>query len=296
MYLSTLLINTGDNPDRPDWSITRRWLRNLYRVHQRLSMAFPSRAASNCAPQPNPARMSHDSAVPTGSEETDGRQARNAAHSFLFRVDLPVDSKRGVRTPVILVQSHHKPDWDYAFGLTPGKTDARRRPIGNAGFLLAEPPQVNEFRLELDADALLICRPSDCLRVKSGDLIRFLLRANPTRKAQDGSPNGKRRRIAPTFDEHAQWLSRKFGSAADLLGIDKFVTSWAYGWRTKYEPQPNQRMQWWSVLFEGTARVKHPPALKGLLESGIGSAKAFGFGLLSIKPLPQEAAAISPPG
>jgi hypothetical protein len=32
MYLSTLLINTGDNPDRPDWSITRRWLRNPYRV------------------------------------------------------------------------------------------------------------------------------------------------------------------------------------------------------------------------------------------------------------------------
>jgi len=29
MYHSHLLINVGDHPDRPDWNITRRWLRNL---------------------------------------------------------------------------------------------------------------------------------------------------------------------------------------------------------------------------------------------------------------------------
>jgi hypothetical protein len=38
-------------------------------------------------------------------------------------------------------------------------------------------------------------------------------------------------------------------------------------------------------LFEGTFRVKNVAVLKGLLESGIGPAKAFGFGLLSVAPV-----------
>ena len=40
MFLSCLLIDIGDNPDRPRPG--RIWLRNLYHVHQRLCMAFPS--------------------------------------------------------------------------------------------------------------------------------------------------------------------------------------------------------------------------------------------------------------
>jgi CRISPR system Cascade subunit CasE len=67
--------------------------------------------------------------------------------------------------------------------------------------------------------------------------------------------------------------------------LENFVTGWAYGWRSKHEPQPSQQMQWWSVLFEGTFRVGDLKALKQLLECGIGPAKAFGFGLLSIAPV-----------
>ena len=40
MYQSTLMINIGDNPDRPRPG--RLWLRNIYHVHQRLWMAFPT--------------------------------------------------------------------------------------------------------------------------------------------------------------------------------------------------------------------------------------------------------------
>ena len=49
MYLSCLLINVGDNPDHPRPG--RLWLRNLYHVHQRLCMAFPS--ASRKADDPD---------------------------------------------------------------------------------------------------------------------------------------------------------------------------------------------------------------------------------------------------
>ena len=45
MYLSILLINAGSNPDRPRPG--RLWLRNLYYVHQRLCMAFPSAYRKN---------------------------------------------------------------------------------------------------------------------------------------------------------------------------------------------------------------------------------------------------------
>ena len=40
MYLSRLFIDLGSNPDHPRPG--RLWLRNLYHVHQRLCMAFPS--------------------------------------------------------------------------------------------------------------------------------------------------------------------------------------------------------------------------------------------------------------
>lgn len=39
-----------------------------------------------------------------------------------------------------------------------------------------------------------------------------------------------------------------------------------------------------SVLFEGLLRVTNPDAFRSALEMGIGSGKAYGFGLLSIAP------------
>ena len=44
-------------------------------------------------------------------------------------------------------------------------------------------------------------------------------------------------------------------------------------------------MQFWSVLFEGVFIVEDTSALRDLMLSGIGPAKAFGFGLLSVAPV-----------
>jgi hypothetical protein len=301
MYHSHLLINVGDNPDRPDWDISRRWLRNLYRVHQRLCMAFPSsltadeeRESVYCRPF-DYKDFPHQQQLPTESNGGGVHQPRNGEVGFLFRIDYPVNHEVGGRRPVIIVQSKtdNPPDWDYAFGLTKDAVDDLDRPIGNAGFLLAGPPQCKPVSIDVDGDALLLFSEKQDYRVHPGDLVRFRLRANPTRKVQDGSRNGKRKRIDSTgkdyeswVKEHENWLIQKLGDAAESpVAIENFVTGWAYGWRTKYEPQPNQKMQWWSVLFEGTFRLKDPTELKKLLESGIGPAKAFGFGLLSIAPV-----------
>jgi len=295
MYHSHLLINVGDNPDRPDWNICRRWLRNLYRVHQRLCMAFPAvpppddeRETAYCRPF-DQANFPNQRDLPVESNGYDVHHARNGGNGFLFRIDYPVDPKQRGRRPVIIVQSAaaEPPDWDYAFGLTECTVDDRGRPIGNAGFLLAAPPQIKRVSIDLDGEGLVLNSPKHNYRIRSGDLVRFRLRANPTRKVQDGSRNGKRKRVDPNFLDHWCWLSNKFGEAADCpICIGTFVPGWAHGWRTKHEPQhPDKPMQWWSVLFEGTFRLGDPAVLKRLLESGIGSAKAFGFGLLSIAPV-----------
>jgi CRISPR-associated protein Cas6/Cse3/CasE subtype I-E len=294
MYHSHLFINVGDDPDRPDWNICRRWLRNLYRVHQRLCMAFPSDLRKENDQQFLAPYDANDFPHPC---ELAGERDRGDAHQngpdgrgFLFRIDYPVDPGQGCRRPVIIVQSDadRPPDWDYAFGLRKDAIDDRGRPIGNAAFLLAAPPQARPVSIAVDGEDLLLTSPQQSLHcsIRPGDLVRFRLRANPTRKVQDGSHNGKRKRVNPTLEDHTNWLAGKLEGASDSpICMQNFMPGWAYGWRTKHEPQPGTPMQWWSVLFEGTFRVRDTRILKRLLETGIGSGKAFGFGLLSIAPV-----------
>jgi CRISPR system Cascade subunit CasE len=243
MYHSVLMINVGKNPDRPDWNIGRRWLRNVYRVHQRLSMAFPSNARKQGDPafiRPYRASDFGDGRVPT-AQSVDGR--------FLFRID-----PRPGASPVILIQSICEPDWDYAFH--------------NAHYLLAAPPSTQPF--------VPACNAGQCLR--------FRLRANPTFKR-----DGKRHRLDTHPDRiaqsHTDWLTRKLKGAVEDLQLHQLAYGWVHGWRTKYEPDPKRTMRFWSALFEGTLHVRNPDALKTLLAQGIGPAKAFGFGLLSIAPV-----------
>lgn len=323
MYHSLLLINVGDNPDRPDWNITRKWLRNLYRVHQRLSMAFPSRSmlhepheqrvAAYCAPYGGGGP--HDRDLPGEDDpvvppcDAPVHRERGGDAGFLFRIDQPVDPRRGARRPVIVVQSggDQPPDWDLAFGLDPDKRDDRGRPVGNAAYLLAAQPQFRRIEFVLDGDTLRLLRENQSdegFTVRPGDRVHFRLRANPAcrrdgkRKRlqiapQDFNAGGERRKRA-FITAHEDWLIRRLGDAAEDVEcflrdpegnrIESLVTGWAWGWRTKHEPQANQKMKFWSVLFEGSFRVNNPASLKTHLEKGIGPAKAFGFGLLSIAP------------
>ncbi len=99
-----------------------------------------------------------------------------------------------------------------------------------------------------------------------GQVLRFRLRANPTVKRQ-----GKRLGILNEEDQK-KWLKRKLKGAV-IEGV-----------RTIPEGFTRGKMTFFSVLFEGYLRVDDPGELKGVLHSGIGSAKGFGFGLLSIAP------------
>jgi CRISPR system Cascade subunit CasE len=244
MYLSCLLINVGDNPDRPRPG--RAWLRNLYHVHQRLCMAFPS--ASRKAADPDFLKPYNPSDF--GTDQTKQVHVQRCAETgFLFRIDPQPGG--GV---VILVQSAVLPEWDYAFH--------------NAPHLLAANPEVRTFDLRFAAE----------------ERLRFRLLANPTRKIDTKSaPDGPRRngkRVPVPNDKLYDWLACR--AAAAGFSIDPGSTSVQPGY-VYVNKQPNaqgQRLR--SARYDGLLTVTDASHLREALMQGLGPGKAFGFGLLSV--------------
>jgi CRISPR system Cascade subunit CasE len=273
MYLSHLMIDVGGNPDRPRPG--RKWLRNVYHVHQRLSMAFPSPV--QCAKDPR-FLLPFD---PAGFERP----------RFLFRVDNSIEDD--CPRAIILVQSEWRPDWDYAFH--------------NARMFLAAEPEMREYNPTFQV----------------GEQFRFRIRVNLAKKSrneksQDGEialrkqregldAKGRRKdqgkRVAMTWEKDQgpdaaaqEW----FTSKAERCGFSPRDFHMLHlGWIAGYRPEKSKasretqqegehgarQMKFRSALLEGTLAVTDAPAFAQAVASGIGSAKAFGFGLLSIAPV-----------
>ncbi len=121
-------------------------------------------------------------------------------------------------------------------------------------------------------------------------IVAFRLRANPTKKITPKSPSDAekaRGRRVELRGETAlrQWLDRKatqggfkvvqaeLGDPGDVRVIEEDRRSGKRG---------EQKMTFASVLFEGRLQITDPEVFRGTLKAGIGSAKSFGFGLLSI--------------
>ncbi|MBI5971367.1 MAG: type I-E CRISPR-associated protein Cas6/Cse3/CasE [Deltaproteobacteria bacterium] len=284
MFLSRLLIDIGGNPDRPRPG--RQWLRNLYHVHQRLCMAFPSaQRKADDADFLEPFR-------PDDFGKGHVHEERKVESGFLFRID-PQPGGRAM----ILVQSAVTPDWDYAFH--------------NAGYLLAASPDLCYEQLR---NAVKTFEPG----FAKGQRLRFRLAANPTRKIDTKSgPDGKKRhgtRVpVPSMKEIEEWrannhnedprpficsklldwLTRK--SAASGFSIDKDSTTVQPGYIYCKKPENRQggsrkdkredsgRRR--SVRYEGILEVSDADNFRDTIIRGIGSGKAFGFGLLSVAPV-----------
>jgi len=253
MYLSTLVVDTGTNPDRPRPG--RLWLRNLYRVHQRLCMAFPS------ASRKTEDRNFLKPFKPDEFGEGQVHVRRSSDAGFLFRIDpLPHGCA------VIVVLSAIKPDWEYAFH--------------NAQHLLAAPPsQPVEWKPNINA----------------GDQFRFRLLANPTKKVctipkkrweamspaereKEKTRHGKR---IPVRKEHlVDWLNARAHLAGFSLDKQSVLVRSGYVYVNKDNKEEKNRLC--SALYEGILIVENTDRFRESLMRGIGPAKAFGFGLLSI--------------
>lgn len=182
-------------------------------------------------------------------------EAPDGTRPFLFRADLCHAAEGDGPRLKVLVQSEVAPQWDRVEGV--------------------------EFETKPWAPEL-----------RAGDAFRFFLRANPTRARKDRHEFGElgpeefraaRGKRVPIWDPEArdQWLIRKaVESGFEVAGVR---TSNARPWRWR---RGHNRAVHDGVDFEGTLRVVEPNLMAAALVGGIGAGKAFGFGLLSVAPLP----------
>lgn len=145
----------------------------------------------------------------------------------------------------ILAQASTQPDWDDAF----------------ADFkVLASTPQMKELRLDM---------------LRAGGFYRFKLVANPV-----VTKNGKRLGL---FKVEAQldWLKRQFEKSGAVLV--ECVSSRVNLERSTKNPGKDMHIQTHlAVEFNGVLKVTNAELLAEKVKSGIGPAKAYGFGLLSL--------------
>ncbi|WP_437744053.1 type I-E CRISPR-associated protein Cas6/Cse3/CasE [Sorangium sp. So ce1504] len=200
------------------------------------------------------------------------------AHGVLFRVDEAVQRGRFV----LLVQSATRPDFtrlpkDYFLDIQEDLGFTEPSPIEN--------PAIREVG-------------SERARIGAGDFFRFRLRANPTRRIDTKSgDDGKRRngRRVELRDEASRigWLRRKAEEGGFALcgaedgagagGVSAVEERKLTG-RKSGASDERQHLTLAPVLFEGRLRVTDASRFREALAAGIGPAKAYGFGLLSIAP------------
>lgn len=124
-----------------------------------------------------------------------------------------------------------------------------------------------------------------------GARFRFLLVANPTRKVDtktrpDGTKSNGRRVALRGEDEHLDWIARKGVQHGFRVAMGEHA-------RPLVRVRPVPRLQGWrrarmvahdGVVFEGLLSVVDAGLMREALVHGIGSAKAYGMGLLSLAP------------
>ncbi|MCG3144753.1 MAG: CRISPR-associated endoribonuclease Cse3 [Gammaproteobacteria bacterium] len=202
------------------------------------------------------------SAFPQANKAQGGARAE---FGVLFRAD--TDPRSGRIT--LLVQSNAEPDWsrlpnDYL--------------LDDFGEL--DNPAVKRIDEKYGA-------------LGEGARLRFRLRANPTKRLpllienRAGQERGKRVEIFGE-EEQLDWLRRKgeqHGFRLLAARVNPNVVNAranpegkVIGWRERSQPP----MKFGSALFEGELEITDAEVFKRTLAEGIGSGKAYGFGLLSV--------------
>lgn len=194
---------------------------------------------------------------------------------------LEVDYRNG--KAVLLVQSTVKPDWTHL----------------RENFLAAdveENPAVKSIGESYE-------------RIEAGINLRFRLQANPTKRVGKSdkqaadrfkpAPDAKiRRRVELIGDENEtieekqiKWLAQKGEGAGFRLAniaIKETVENASAVGQGKIQARRNDAsrpMTFGTVVYEGVLQVTDAVKLREALVKGIGSAKAYGFGLLSVAPV-----------
>lgn len=193
-----------------------------------------------------------------------GSIAARGHFGVLYRLELMGEPSQAR----LLVQSNHLPDWS---SLPSGYLAPSADDRGN--------PAVRSIEEEIG-------------RVHAGMRMCFRLRANPTKRIsernaeQDSRWHGKRVELQRETDQ-ISWLERKASEGGfQLLGV-KLAGSQVPDVRIhdapkQYGRRGDARLSFGVALFEGQLEVTDAARFSEALRVGIGSAKAYGFGLLSV--------------
>ncbi len=120
-------------------------------------------------------------------------------------------------------------------------------------------------------------------KLSPGQLVAFKLLANPTRREKRDDRKNKPRR--PILDTQAQgdWLRRKLEQAGvEVIEFRSQVQATVVARKRGAKMTREEAQTFVPVMFEGLVRVVRPSEFKQAIAQGIGSAKGYGFGLLSL--------------
>ena len=221
-------------------------LGNLQNMHRTVSNAFPKIEPDESAPR-------HEQRTP-----------RNE-FNLLHRLDF--DSRNG--KAVLFVQSSVAPDWSF---------------------------------LQADYAVRIECKTvhEQYENIENGMRLLFRLQANPTKRIgkSDGRADEKykpsderkiRRRVElRTDEEKINWLKRKGEDAGFQLTdvqIKETVENAAVHSSSKQfgrRGRDDKKMTFGAVVFEGVLQVTNAEKFRESLKIGIGTGKAYGFGLMSV--------------
>jgi len=168
------------------------------------------------------------------------------------RVLYRIDENQRLGTISLLVQSEIAPDWQKAEYLN---------------LCLIDKAEFHHFTPDLT----------------NGRTLFFRLRANPSvKKQEEGKKNGYRVGIIQEKDQLG-WLSRKAESGGFSIVSSRIIPEGVA--HDDKGGADKDKLRHFAVCFEGVLTVTDETIFTGTVENGIGSAKGFGFGLLSLAPL-----------
>lgn len=117
-------------------------------------------------------------------------------------------------------------------------------------------------------------------RLEQGQRWAFRLRANPVRSVREGRSRGKR---VPhvTVEQQQEWLMQRAGTLGVALDTHAPVVS-SRGDDVFQRGDGTVSLRW--VVFDGILTVDDPDRLRSALVQGVGPAKGYGCGLLTLAP------------
>lgn len=230
---------------------------NPQELHRTVSSAFPKIE--------NQAHLPHHE-----------RETPRSKFDVLYRLEVDYRNEKAV----LLVQSTARPDWNH----------------------------LRENFLAEDAEQSLAVKSigESYSKIENGMKLRFRLQANPTKRVgksderaadrfKPSTESKIRRRVELVGDENetveekqVKWLARKGESSGFRLAnaaINETVENAVAVGQGKIQARQNRAdkpMIFSTVVFEGVLKVTDADKFRLTLVKGIGSAKAYGFGLMSV--------------